>query len=175
VPCYLCSRVVESDVSPLFGVLLNDVCFVPSHLLHNVATLITVRFADEIQAMGGGAPFCVEVVRDGVRVGILRGTVSMKSLVLLTTQVRRSPRALSCVVPPIAHMHVTVPGGAEEARRPYLRAAKVWGAYAQSLLRAMRVCVLVRGDMSGCQSSCVLVWLCAAAEDVTQPVRRRCR
>lgn len=40
--------------------------------------------------MGGGAPFCVELVRDGLRVGTLRGCVAVRSLESATTQEERS-------------------------------------------------------------------------------------
>ena len=49
------------------------------HLLVSYAT-------EELQQLGVGAPFCVDVVRDGCRVGVLRGHLTMTSLGSLATQ-----------------------------------------------------------------------------------------
>lgn len=61
---------------------------------------------EELKAAGLGAPFCVEVCKDGCRVGVLKGNLTMTSLTSLATQARgvwgcpspctRSPVRLPC-------------------------------------------------------------------------------
>jgi hypothetical protein len=40
---------------------------------------------EDLKAAGLGAPFCVDVVKDGCRVGVLRGNLTMTSLDSLAT------------------------------------------------------------------------------------------
>jgi hypothetical protein len=65
-------------------------CFVPRVALGALrhAAVHRHRVAEELNALSGGAPFCVELVRDGLRVGTLRGYVAIRSLESATTQVR---------------------------------------------------------------------------------------
>ena len=55
--------------------------------------------SEELQATGSGAPFCLEVVRDGLRVGILRGRTAIRSVGAVVTMVRRVlPKVALCGV-----------------------------------------------------------------------------